>query len=425
MKKRLVAAAASAAVALGGLAALAAPAAQAAAPTSCDLFDVGIYQPPASVPSTNGELIKCNATTASNVPGNIANKAWKVQYASKNAKNQAVAVSGTVIVPTAAWTGGGTRPVVAFNPGTLGIGLQCAFSKQLTGSYQDEYEGTNIERLLGAGIAVAATDGVGYLNGQVHPYVIGANSGHAMLDIAKAASQVPGSGLSASTKVGLWGYSEGGQASLWAAQLAASYAPTLNVVGAAAGGVPGDLKMVASQLNGGPFAGFLADAAIGLSTAYPELPFTALLNQTGKDAVKTASGLCLYGTLGSFVGAKIESFTTAGYSLDQLYKVAGADGTTWGSVLDAQKLGVGIGKPGSGAKYTIGFPTFQYRGALEEIINTQAEDNTRTAYCAAGVTTDWNAGYPGEHLTTDGLAVDDSVKWLTDRFKGTTTKGNC
>ncbi len=50
---------------------------------------------------------------------------------------------------------------------------------------------------------------------------------------------------------------------------AASYAPGLHVVGAAAGSVPGDLKVTAASLNGGAFAGFGLDAVIGLHTASP------------------------------------------------------------------------------------------------------------------------------------------------------------
>jgi triacylglycerol lipase len=93
--------------------------------------------------------------------------------------------------------------------------------------------------------------------------------------------------------------------------------------------------------------------------------------------------------------------------------------------IDDQKLGVGIGTPGSSAKYKIGFPVYQYRGALEEVIPTSTEDATRQAYCAAGITTQWKNDYWGEHLLTDGLAKDDVTNWLGDRFAGTATRGNC
>jgi hypothetical protein len=395
------------------------------AAATCGASDAAIYAPPASVTAAPGTLLQCVSTTLSQVPGGIPMKAWKVQYASTDVAGNKIAVSGTVAVPTATWTGGGARPVVAFNPGTLGLGPQCAFSKQLSGAYQDEYEGDNIAGLLRAGFAVMATDGVGYLDGQVHPYVVGADSAHALLDGVRTAFQVPSGGLDKSAKIGIWGYSEGGAASLWASQLVASYAPELNVVGDASGGVPGDLKVTAAALNGGLFAGFLADAVIGLATAYPKMPFDSLLNDTGRNAVRTAKQQCLYGTIGNFAGANISSYTTDNLTLDQIYALRGSDGRSWGDVVDEQKLGVNIGTASSSAKYKIGFPTYQYRGQLEEVIPTSTEDATHDAYCAAGIKTDWKTYLLGDHLLTDNQAVGDVVTWLGQRFAAQPTPGNC
>ncbi|MFD5401877.1 lipase family protein [Streptomyces griseorubiginosus] len=385
---------------------------------ACTAADTDIYTPPATVPATPGTVLACRSVTLSQVPGGIPTAAWKLLYSSTDNQGRPAAVSGTLAVPTAPWTGTGARPVVAFHPGTLGLGPQCAFSKQLAGAFQDEYEGDNIAALLKAGYAVAATDGPGYLDGRTHRYVAGTDSGHALLDIARAAPAVPGSGLSRQAKVGLWGYSEGGAASLWAAQLAAGYAPELNVVGDASGGVPGDLKQVATALDGGAFSGFLADAALGIQAAYPTLPFDSLLNDQGKEAVRTAKSVCLVGTVTALAGRSLKDFTTAGLTLDQLYQQRGSDGRTWGQVLDAQKLGVNL------ATYRIGFPVLQYRGALDEVIPTATEDAVRTAYCAAGVRTGWKI-YPGDHLLTDNQAVGDVVSWLGDRFAGRPARNDC
>jgi Secretory lipase len=389
-----------------------------AAPAACTASDQAIYTPPASVTGAPGTLLACEPVTLTEVPGNIPMTAWKVQYVSTDVHGAKIAVSGTVAVPTARWAGPGPRPAVMFNPGTLGLGPQCAFSKQLAGAYQDEIEGDNIAAILRAGWAVAATDGVGYLNGEVHTYVVGQNAGHALLDIARAASKVPGGGLSPGAPVGIWGYSEGGQASLWAAQLAASYAPGLNVAGAAAGGVPGDLKVTAAALNGSAWAGLLADALIGLHTGYPGMPFTALLNSAGRSAVSQAESLCTAGTILAFAGAHAGNYTTRHLTLNQIYALHGPDGT-WGQVVASQKLGTGLG-----TRYRIGFPVFQYRGLAEEIVPTATEDATHEAYCAAGVTTQWNT-YPGDHALTDNEAIGDVINWLTARFAGQPTAGNC
>ncbi|WP_030434414.1 lipase family protein [Actinoplanes subtropicus] len=403
------------AVALGVLATAGAvvPAATAdGAVTGCTAAQSAIYTPPATVTGTPGTVLACRPVSLTQVPGGIAMSAWQVQYVSTDLRGQPVAVSGTVAVPTAPWTGAGRRPVVSFHFGTLGLGPQCAFSKQLAGAYQDEYEGDQVAAILKAGWAVVATDDVGYLTGQTHTYMVGANAAHAMLDGVRAAFRLPGSGLSSTAKVGLWGYSQGGAATLWSAQLAASYAPELSIAGAAAGGVPGDLRAVAAASNGGAFAGFTVDATIGLHIAYPSLPFDSLLNDSGKQLVANLKTLCLTGTIAAGAGAKTENMTVGGLTLDQLMQI-------WGGAVDAQKLGVGLG-----TAYPIGFPVLQYHGLLDEVIPTSVEDAVHAAYCQGGVTTQQNL-YAADHLLADNQAIGDVVSWLTDRFAGRSTTGNC
>ncbi|MBE1530253.1 lipase family protein [Actinomadura algeriensis] len=406
--------------------AVAAPAAAAPSTAGCTATDEEIYAaPPSAIQGDAGDLLACREAVLSNVPGDIPMKAWKVRYVSTDVKGNENVVTGTVAIPEAEWTKGGSRPTVAFNPGTLGSGPQCAFSKQLAGQYVDMYEGGNLALFLKEGHAIAATDGVGYLQGQVHTYMVGANAGHALLDIVRASRQIPGGSLRADGKVGISGYSEGGAASLWGAQLASSYAPELDVVGAAAGGVPGDLKVTAKALNGSLFAGFLADALVGLNAAYPEMPFTELMNENGEKAIGNVRSHCLFGTLAVFLGARVENFSTDGLSLEEIYALEGPDGTTWGEIVDRQRLGEDIGAAGSGARHEIGFPVFQYRGWLEEIIPHETEDATRQRYCAAGINTTWKYTYPTEHLSTDWGAAGDVTNFLDDRFEGKPAEGNC
>ncbi|MFE7171004.1 lipase family protein [Streptomyces sp. NPDC057616] len=415
----------AAGVLLGGLLAVPAVTATAGTSGSCADSDAAIYRPPESPEAAPGEVVACRTVDSLPMIGSGKQvSAWKVQYGSTDGQGRKDTVAGTVIVPRAAWQGAAERPLVAFVPGTLGIGPQCAFSKQLTGAYQDAYEGPNLAALLKAGFAVAATDGAGYLDGQVHPYVSGADAGHAVLDMVRAASKLPGSGVGPDTRVGIWGYSEGGSGSLWGAQLAASYAPELKVVGVASGGVPGDLRQVGTSLDGGPFAGFLVDAVIGMAVTHPDMPFGSLLNDAGRKAVKDAESLCAVGTVVRFAGAHVANYTGDRLTLDQLFALRGPDGTSWGEVVDTDKLGVGVGTSGSGARYEIGFPVLQYRGLLDEVIPAGTARSTRRAYCDAGIDTRW-VSYAGDHLTGDPQSITDAVNWLGDRFTNRPMSGNC
>ncbi|GAB7105798.1 lipase family protein [Streptomyces phaeofaciens JCM 4814] len=411
--------------ALAGAGIAAPAAARAATPGVCAAADADIYRPPDGAPAAPGDVIACREVgSLPMVVTSTPYRAWKLRYGSTDGRGRPAVVAGTVIEPLTPWTGPGKRPVVAFVPGTLGIGPQCAFSKQLAGEYQDAYEGANLAALLDAGYAVAVTDGAGYLDGQVHPYVVGADAGHAVLDIVRAAPDLPGGGVGAGAPVGIWGYSEGGAGSLWAGQLAASYAPELDVVGVAAGAAPADLKQVAANLDGGMFAGFLVDAVIGLASTHPGLPFDELLNDRGREAVRDAESLCAVGTVTRFAGARFTDYTKDRLTLDQIYALKAPDGTTWSEVADANRLGVGVGRPGSGARHEIGFPVLQYRGLLDEVIPAETARANRQAYCAAGIPTEWTA-YAADHLLGDSLAVRDTVTWLTDRFEGRTATNDC
>ena len=87
--------------------------------------------------------------------------------------------------------------------------------------------------MLARGYVVVATDypGLG-VPGQIHPYLIGVSEARAVLDSVRAARALPRTG--ASNRFAVWGHSQGGHASLYTGELAASYAPELKLVGVAA-----------------------------------------------------------------------------------------------------------------------------------------------------------------------------------------------
>ena len=86
--------------------------------------------------------------------------------------------------------------------------------------------------MLANGYIVTATDYPGLGTPGPHPYLVGDSEGHAVLDSVRAAREVPEA--QANDHFALWGHSQGGQAVLYAAKLAASYASELRLAGVAA-----------------------------------------------------------------------------------------------------------------------------------------------------------------------------------------------
>ena len=213
---------------------------------------------------------------------------------------------------------------------------------------------------------------------------------------------------------------------MWAAQLAAAYAPDLHVVGDASGAVPADLRQVASTLDGGPFAGLGLAATVGISTSYPALPLDTLLNDRGREAVAKIRTVCLLDmVLGGFGNVKFAEYTTDAVTPEQLFATRGSDGRSWGQVLDRQRLGAGVGPRRSLTPFRIGFPVFLFRPDNDQILGNEQQETLRSAYCAAGITTEWRV-YPGtDHLSADDAAIPDVIGWFNDRFAGRPTAGNC
>lgn len=91
-----------------------------------------IYTPPSPLPAgEDGDVIK--SAPFSYVANWSTATANRIMYLSRDVNDQPMAVTGTVIVPSTAWTGPGSRPIVAYAPFTNGMGDNCAVSKLLAG----------------------------------------------------------------------------------------------------------------------------------------------------------------------------------------------------------------------------------------------------------------------------------------------------
>jgi hypothetical protein len=108
--------------------------------------------------------------------------------------------------------------------------------------------------------------------GPTASYVSGIQAGQATLDSVRAAlSSGLLTGISPDVESQLWGYSGGAFATEWAAELQPSYAPELNFIGAAYGGVTPSIASVFLDINEGSSAGLIPTGILGLAQAYPEL----------------------------------------------------------------------------------------------------------------------------------------------------------
>jgi pimeloyl-ACP methyl ester carboxylesterase len=366
------------------------------------------YSPPSTLSGAHGDLIWYRTANVDLGDGAPAVSAWNVLYNSQDSLGAANAVTGTVMVPKKAWSGSGSRPVVSYAVGTHGLANSCAPSVQLARG--TDYETANIVAALNAGYAVLVTDYQGYTNGATPTYLAGASQGHAVLDIFTAASQIPSSGVSLSAKATIWGYSQGGQSSAWAAELAPTYAKSVKLVGVAAGGVPADFVTTANYLDGKAGSSFLLQGVVGLAQQYPtQIPLNTLANTAGKTAIAVAKGQCVFESLFAYMNDPLSKYTTGNQSLTQLL-----GNTTIKSVLTAQNLGT---KRASA-------PMYLYHGVDDEFIPLDQSVALKRKYCGKFSNVTFGV-YPSEHIVTQFQAAPTVVSWLGDRFAGKITTGTC
>lgn len=266
-------------------------------------------------------------------------------YKSTDFAGEPVAVTGTYLEPSTKWTGGGPRPLVTLAEGTQGQGDQCAPSISLTraltvtsSTLNVNYEIPNIYGLLSKGVAVVVSDLVGLgTTDRVHSYVNRVDSGHAVLDAARAARQVNGASVTAASRVATYGYSQGGEASAAAAELAPTYAPDLNLVAGYAGAPPADLTKVLPGIDGTLLTGAIGYAINGFTQDYPALKsvIDANVNATGKAALAKLATQCTLDTGLTFPFVKTSSWIKSGRSISAIV----AANPAVQAVIDVQKIG--------------------------------------------------------------------------------------
>jgi fermentation-respiration switch protein FrsA (DUF1100 family) len=228
------------------------------------------YEAPAGFGSlAAGDLLRAEPMDAYLAPGvRLRARALRILYRSTGAVGEPTAVSGTLLLPVGTRTGQ-ELPLIAYAIGTHGIGDSAAPSRLL--STGRDWEAGLMALVLARGYAVVVSDYQGLGTQGDHAYMVGRALGCNVLDAIRAARQLAPTELPEHGPAAIMGYSEGGTAAAWAAQLQPAYAPELELAGIAAGAAAADVELAGPTLDGTFFSFFLAYGAIGYAAAYPEL----------------------------------------------------------------------------------------------------------------------------------------------------------
>jgi hypothetical protein len=361
--------------------------------------DDPFYRPPAGFEAVApGTVLATRPVTVNGLGLPVPADAQQFLVRSTDAKGAPVTVVGTLMVPKVGYPFG-NRPLVSYQPATDSLGDQCNPSYKLRAG--TEVELPLIMQALQNGWAVVVTD----YQGPEMAFAAGRMAGHAVLDGIRAAVTLPDTGLSGlETPVGLWGYSGGGLATSWAAQLHPGYAPELDIVGVASGGTPADFEAAVKRIDGGIASGLVLLASTGLTRAYPEM--LALLNDAGREMVERIGDMCVGEAVSAFPFRRLDQFTTSKEPLNE--PVAKA-------VLDTNHLG----------RLTPTAPVFLYHSVWDELIPFSSAQTLQADWCRGGGRVSLYADVLSEHSSLAATGAPLAVGFLGSRFGGIDAPSTC
>lgn len=333
--------------------------------------------------------------------------AYRVLYHSTDFSGNDIGVSGTVVVPTGIAPPGG-RTVVSWAHPTTGSEPQCGPSV-MTDPFEI-MEGSH--ELLAAGYIVAATDYSGMGADGPNSYLIGGSEGRNVLDAVRAARNL-GDDVHAGTDVLLWGHSQGGQAALFAAQIAPAYAPELTLKGVAAAAPAAELgQLMADHMNdisGVTIGAYAFDAYQRVYAATtPGLTLDNVLTPAARDALPTMAPYCLL--------TQSKEIHEIGQPL--VGNFFAADPTTiepWATLL-AQNT------PGQAP---VGVPMLIAQGESDKLVIPATTDGYVQKLCATGEHVQYHTYADIDHGLVGWRAVPAVLEFFADIMAGRTPADTC
>lgn len=280
--------------------------------------------------------------------------------------------------------------------------------------------------LIGPSLLAGRTVVIADTEGEAADFAAGPEYGTNTLDSLKAAIASPATGLSSTKKIAMIGYSGGAIATEWAAELAPTYAPTINskLVGATMGGVLVDPAHNLHYVDGSlSWAGVMPMAIIGVSRAF-HINLMPYLSEYGKQVYAKLEKASIVNVLAQYPGLTWTQLAKPEYPTPESIPVY---------VKTVNQLIMG----------TRGTPTTPLQisqGALGELEGTAGNKpgigegdgvmiagDVRTlarGYCNKGVKVQYSQHLLG-HIGTAVPWIAEAMTWMNNRFLGLPAPQNC
>jgi acetyl esterase/lipase len=365
-------------------------------------------------PPMPGAFYKTPQTPLTGKPGDIlrqetfagapkGSSAYRVLYISTGMEEEAIAVSGTIIIPKGPIPAG-RRNIVAWAHPTTGVATRCAPSlrKMVFASIP------GLKQLLADDYVIAVTDYPGLGAEGVHPYLVGVSEGRAVLDSVRAAQNLPAAG--AGSRFAVWGHSQGGHAALFAGELAESYAPELMLVGVAAAAPATDLAVLLKDDINFSTGKILTSYSIWSWSRVFQASTNGMVDPKAIPAVDRISENCVL-TWGQAFKVALEE-----WKIKHTFLIG--DPTT-------TEPWKGLFAKNSPGKAPAGAPVFIAQGTSDVVVRPVVTAEFVNGLCANGTKVRFLQLSKVTHLNAATESSSATIEWIAARFAGDHPPDDC
>jgi pimeloyl-ACP methyl ester carboxylesterase len=398
----------------------------------------------ASLPDMNPNAKLGSIVKSKKIKSDMKNtNAWLIAYVSSDVNNHKTLVTGLLVAPNGTAPKAG-RPIVAWAHGTTGTAQNCGPSQVLnpaqplneyfllSGNSYTDFGLPGMAAFIKAGYVIVATDYQGLGGGGKHQYTVSVTQAQDVINSIRAATQVKE--VSAGSKAIVYGWSQGGGATITAAGLT-DYLHAKDTV-------RDDIDII----------GFVAMAPFDIAVTMPanitnEADASKYLQSLGEQFSDNIFNFTHYaqniwGTAAAFPDLKVDDIFT-----DQATKVinmamerkcmhvaAGAFSYLFGDNYKAMLRSdiknslawVKANRIGSVPAVKPMAPVIIYFGSKDVTVPPIMGKIYQEQMCKLGGNVT-RVQLPGEqtHFSTPGSAEPMCVKWMSDRFAGVAAKNGC
>ncbi|CAI5759402.1 unnamed protein product [Candida verbasci] len=340
---------------------------------------------------TNGQIIKTRQINVKCYAVNIDSPTYQLLVKSENSFNQPNYIVSTIFKSPK----NKKNRILSYQNFEQAADTTCACSDGFIypsiNNLQCQFDLIFISKLLEAGWDVIVPD----YEGNQSAFPVGRQAAHAVLNSLRAGINF----LNVeSPRVSLLGYAGGGYASLWASILQPTYAPELNLVSAAVGGIISDIKRIIENVNNGPYAGLIVNILNGLGNEYPQ--FKEALTKYGNELKR----FCLIPTALHYFKADFFNYYGKKYLEDPVISTIIQDNNLFGKPVPQIHI-------------------FMFHSKINELSPFKEAWKLYRYYCDEGVQIEFAEDLSYNHMAEAFSGLQASLVWLEKSHNNETKQG--